>query len=232
MLEPNEELCQMISLNSESSLIIVSDAWTKNESDEWKITLFNTTAEEHGLAISYPKTLSINERQVNVCISGTKEGEFHGVIIMSQKQQGNSIIQMGVWLKVIIKEKPIEQATSQTTSQTTTTPSSSGGSSSPPKTIPQNQTQKNKTSTENSIRQLSAEKTQPQEEKVSNIGITGKAVTESNNKLRYSTAIIILIIIALAIAVVYIKKRQNPYEKIFSRARRNSFNYNCLCSFS
>jgi len=103
-LEQNVESCQIITLSSDSDMIGVSDEWAENEGVEWKVSLFDKDASEHGISISYDSELDVDEREVEVCLSGSEVGEYHGVILLKEEQQGNSIIQMGVWLKVIISE--------------------------------------------------------------------------------------------------------------------------------
>jgi hypothetical protein len=123
-LEPGKENCKMITLNSESSTISVSDSWAENPEIEWKVSNFNTPAENHGIFINYPEELPIDEREIEVCLSGSKLGEYHGVILMKQAQQGNSIIQLAVWLKVVIESAKQTQEPPQTPSG-----GSSGGGS-------------------------------------------------------------------------------------------------------
>lgn len=103
-LEQGRQECKMITITSDSETISVSDKWAENKDAEWKVSLFETDASAHGISISYDNELSINERQVEVCLSGQNIGEYHGVLLLTEEQQGNSIVQMGIWLKVIITE--------------------------------------------------------------------------------------------------------------------------------
>ena len=105
-LEQGQEGCKMITIDSESEKITASDSWAENESVEWKVSSFNTKAEEHEITINYDNELFIDEREVEVCLSGNKIGEYHGVLLFKEEQQGSSIVQFGVWLKVLISEKP------------------------------------------------------------------------------------------------------------------------------
>ena len=118
-LEPGQQECQEIFLNAESSLISISDAWAENPGVDWKVSAFNTPAKQHRLILNYPDAIT-TESQVQVCISGNKSGEYHGAIILQEQQQENSIIQYGIWLKVIISGTPEEvqeQISQQTSSE-------------------------------------------------------------------------------------------------------------------
>ncbi len=103
-LGPNQEECQIITITSNSLTINVDDKWATNSDVEWKVSLFNSSAEEHNLNINYDNSLGEEERELQVCLSGSELGEYHGVIIMKEEQQGNSVVQMGVWLKVVVAE--------------------------------------------------------------------------------------------------------------------------------
>jgi hypothetical protein len=101
-LEANEEDCGTISFKSDSSLISVSDTWAKNEDVEWRIKNFETSAEEHGLSLDYVSELSSEDGEVDICVSGSKLGEYHGVILLSEAVEGVSSSRMGIWIKVNI----------------------------------------------------------------------------------------------------------------------------------
>lgn len=124
-LQLNEKDCQTIRLESDSETIIVSNQWAENPSIEWKLDLFNTKTDEHHLSLSYQKELAQNEREVEVCLAGSQEGEYHGAIIFQEEQQGNSILRLGVWIKAIIGNPPSTQTTSNSNSGEKTTSSSS-----------------------------------------------------------------------------------------------------------
>jgi len=125
-LEQGEEACKVITLNSDSEIIIVSDGWVENESFEWKINNCNQSADYHGLSIDYDNELSVDEREVNVCLSGENVGEYRGVMLLREEQQGNSVVQIGIWLKATIIE-PEPEVVVEPTPAPVPTPSSSGG---------------------------------------------------------------------------------------------------------
>lgn len=101
-LPVGKEECQTISLTSDSETVRVSDKWAEDKNMEWKVSSFDTDANYHGLSISYPQKLTLNQRQAQVCLSGKEAGEFHGVVLLTEEQKGSSIIQMGIWIKVLI----------------------------------------------------------------------------------------------------------------------------------
>ena len=109
VLGPNEELCQFVHLTSDSENITIFDVWAENETVEWKVSFFNTTAEEHGLTLTYPEELSIDERDISVCVSGEELGEYRGAVIFREGQEGMTVVQYAVWMTVIIEEAPPQQ---------------------------------------------------------------------------------------------------------------------------
>lgn len=120
LVEKNEESCQVITLESDSDSIEVFDVWAENKDVEWSVGKFDTSASSHGLSLNYDQELSTSEREVEVCVSGSRDGEYRGAIIFKQEQEGNSVVQLAVWLKVVVGE--IERGT-------TTLASSGSGSS-------------------------------------------------------------------------------------------------------
>ncbi|MEK6871950.1 MAG: hypothetical protein AABX16_03540 [Nanoarchaeota archaeon] len=99
----NEESCQTVHINSESEKIMVSDGWAAHYSEEWSVNGFTTPSINHGLTLTYDKELTKDERSVAVCLTAKTAGEYHGVLLLREEQEGNSVVQMGVWLKAIIK---------------------------------------------------------------------------------------------------------------------------------
>jgi hypothetical protein len=122
-LTQNQGECQVITITSSSSLITISDKWAENKDVNWSVSKFNTSASDLGITINYPANLT-TARSLDVCVSGSVNGEYHGVILMREQQQGNSIIQMGVWIKLTVNEK---QETQQTQNQNQQQGSSGGG---------------------------------------------------------------------------------------------------------
>lgn len=103
-LEPGEKNCKIVSLTSESPIITVVDNWALDYNVEWEVGLFKEDSSSHGIDISYDNELDLDERKVEVCLSGSEVGEYHGVLLLSEQETGNSVTQMGIWLKVVIGE--------------------------------------------------------------------------------------------------------------------------------
>lgn len=103
-LNVDEEGCQHVTLTTESESLEVRDVWAASSGEDWNIANFDTESGEHELTISHALTEIENGKDAEVCISGSQEGEYHGAAIFRQEQQGNTIIELAVWLKVIIRE--------------------------------------------------------------------------------------------------------------------------------
>ena len=97
----NEESCQTVNINSESEKISVSDSWASHKDDNWSVDGFTNAAQDHGLELTYSTELNKDERSVEVCLKGKNAGEYHGVLLLREEQEGNSVVQMGIWLKVV-----------------------------------------------------------------------------------------------------------------------------------
>ncbi|MEK6875539.1 MAG: hypothetical protein AABX30_02555 [Nanoarchaeota archaeon] len=196
-LKLNQQECKTITLGSDSETITISDSWAENKDVEWKVSLFDKTASEHGISINYPEELSLDEREVEVCLSGANLGEYHGVLLMKEEQQGNSIIQMGVWLKVIISNEPASSG-------------SPGGSSSSSKT-----TNTSIVNTNASLKEIKAggdiinnlsglENENSNKITGSAIGALGKKLNENKISLAFAG-----LILALGLILLYNSKRRN-----------------------
>ena len=200
-LERGQQECKMISISSESNTITIEDKWTENKEIEWKVSLFDKDASYHGISIDYPKELSLDEREIEVCLSGSNIGEYHGVLLMKEEQQGNSIVQMGVWLKAVISEESVQ---SQTTS--------GGGSGSDGRsttssgnivqTILQNSTNNEE---QNPVR--SEEITDEEDRESKNSGITG-GVIGVNGIINKNTIIVFLACLVIAGLFIFIKRKK------------------------
>ncbi len=100
-LSIGQEQCQKILITSDSPELSVMDTWAENKDVEWKIKLFNASSSQLGLKLEYPIKLS-SERQFEVCLTGLIGGEYHGIILVKEQQVGNSVVQLGIWIKAII----------------------------------------------------------------------------------------------------------------------------------
>ncbi|MEK6934557.1 MAG: hypothetical protein AABW46_01635 [Nanoarchaeota archaeon] len=127
MLSGKED-CQNIYISSESEIITVTDRWAENKDVDWAVNNFNKGAKDHGITISYPNEINSDDSGIEVCISGEKEGEYHGVILMREEEKTNTVIQLAVWLKVFISN--IEEV-QYDNGQNSDSSANSGSSSSP-----------------------------------------------------------------------------------------------------
>jgi len=202
-LEPNQEGCKMITIDSESEIMTVSNSWAENKNVEWKVSLFGTEADSHGISIDYPSELSLDERNVEVCLSGSDIGEYHGVLLIKEEQQGNSIIQMGVWLKVVISEKQENQQ--EASSSSSSSSSSGGGGGSPVIKNSTNNTTKEIAGLSTGINEENQENyTSDEETKESYISrITGGVIGTNKTAGDFIIRGLILIVLVAAALMVY-----------------------------
>jgi len=210
-LKQNEEECKMITLSSESEMIVVSDKWAENESVEWKVSLFDKDADLHDISIDYLNELSIDEREVEICLSGSEVGEYHGVILLREQQKGNSIVQMGVWLKVTIVESEEEVVEESIENPVSNGGSSGGGGGS--STTNLNLVVEDGIQEEGSINLINSEndvkETEEELEVESNAGITGAVVGGGNSN--WGIIGIVMAIVLIAVVIVY-NKRSKEYK--------------------
>lgn len=200
-LKQNEEQCQIVTLTEVTDDIDVLNVWAENKDVEWKINNFQTDATSLNLDLTYSVEDNDNGKIVEVCLKGSQQGEYHGAIIFKQQQQGNSVVQLAVWIKAIIEN---QQPNSQSNSG-----NSNSGSSTP--TTQNQQTQP----TQNNIQELSAPNTQSQvqEAQQNTPAITDNTIIKEENGLK----MIYIIIPAMFILVFYIVIK--VYSKIQYRRR-------------
>jgi len=219
-LEIGEESCQMITVNSDSA-ISISDKWAEDEEVEWKVGLFDTSAEEHGININYDNELSEDERELEVCMSGERAGEYHGVLLLREEQKGNSIVQMGVWIKLVVVEEVIDET--NTNDVNTNEGSGGSGGSSPVKTI---NTIENEVSTSVEVDETNEanridENIEDNSEKEVNKelinaesrpGITGAVIgtVKQNLKIIFS----VLLVIIIVGAIIYNKRKTSEVSNL------------------
>jgi len=198
-LVPNQEQCQTITITSTSGSITVSDIWAKNKDIEWKFDLFTDSASSHSLSLNYPSSLSLNERTINVCLSGSNIGEYHGIMLIKEAQEGNSIIQMGIWLKVIISAQGSNSnsQTSATTSQTTTS------------NQVQAQPVTQQTNTTNNATQQSADNSENEDVEEQNSLITGGAIGLMSQ--HPVTFVIVFVLILAILATIVFRNKIRSY---------------------
>jgi hypothetical protein len=106
-LEKNEISCKKINFEIESSAA-VHDAWAQNNLEQWSVTNFKTSSDEHQIELSYPSKINSEEKEFQVCISGSKSGDYRGVLIFREEKIGNSIVQFAVWIRLHVNENSTE----------------------------------------------------------------------------------------------------------------------------
>ena len=211
-LEKGQEECKMVRIDSKSEKVTASDSWAKNESVEWKVSSFNTEAGQHEISINYDDELSLDEREVEVCLSGNKLGEYHGVLLFEEKQQGNSIVQLGVWLKVLINEKPSVSEASSSSGGSGGSGGGGGGGIIVPKGSTNLTNSTNNIVNENAgqIAESEVEENEQAEEENYLSKITGRVISAGENSRNLT--ILGLVILAIAGLVIY-NKRKNQKIK-------------------
>ena len=224
-VEQNQEACKVITIESDSEIIKVSDKWAENKDIEWKVSNFDQTADYHGLTIYHPSELTAEERQVNVCLSGNQLGEYHGVVLMQEEQEGNSIVQMGVWIKAIIIEPPI--LPTYPGDESGDDGGSAGGGSSggggggggivtAASSEDGNESRLGETETQVSGEEGDDQETnQEEQEEINRAGITGSAVIdkELESSLIYAGIVLVVIGIIFFIIYKYFKSKKGKEEK-------------------
>ena len=198
-LNKGQEECKIITITSDSEMITVSDLWAENKDVEWSTRLFDKDASYHSISISYPELLSIDERQVEVCLSGSKEGEYHGVVLLKEEQKGNSIIQMGVWIKATISG---EQQTSGNEEQVVNKVTISLDNAAAA------ENQNNQETPQAQDNQETNPTPETETSQSSGLGITGRFIS-GDVDVKTAGIVIGVIIIVVAIGIlVYIKRRR------------------------
>lgn len=211
-LLPGEEGCGSVSVTSDSDTISITDKWAENSSVEWKVSLFNTSSSELGLKMEYDKSLALNERNAEICVVGEKIGEYHGVLLLREEQEGNSIIQMGIWLKVEIVEKktpppePIPAIVTNT--------GGGGGGGGTIKNLTQNITQNSSNNIINLNANNNADASEAKEdENAENSGITGAVIgAETGGSKLGAITIIIGIVLVLIVIVLFVYNNLNKHK--------------------
>ncbi|MDD5193630.1 MAG: hypothetical protein PHF67_03520 [Candidatus Nanoarchaeia archaeon] len=99
----------MITIDSDSEKITLTDRWAENKDVKWDVNLFQNESDS-SIHLTYPKTLGKTEREANVCMKIDKKGEYHGVLLLKEEQKGNSVIQVGIWIKAIVSDKVEKKA--------------------------------------------------------------------------------------------------------------------------
>jgi len=104
---PNEKICT--NLNIEYSvydgLVEGRDLWAEKGVIEKDLSLHTLDAEDLDLIVSYPKSVRIIEdKDINVCVTASDVGLYHGALLYQTKQTGMVGIELNVWITVNIEE--------------------------------------------------------------------------------------------------------------------------------
>jgi sensor c-di-GMP phosphodiesterase-like protein len=198
-LEKEEVLCKKINFQVETPTAL-SDVWAKNSFEQWSISRFQSSSQEYAIKVWYPEEVNPTQNQIELCLSGSTPGEYHGALVFRQDETGSSIIQFAVWLKVIIKSSDKELIKSSDKESHV-----SGGSSGILWTSESLSTQTQSTQTEQKNIQKSSS-TIPQEKITLNK--RSKNQTQSTqNKLNQILLIIFPIIMIIALVILLLKRR-------------------------
>jgi len=128
-LEKNQVLCKKINFQI-NQLTEIRDIWAKNFSEKWSISNFETSRMLHELNLVYPEKISPEENEIELCLSGSKPGNYKGALLFRESEIGNSVIQFAIWLKVLIKdEEPLMQQEKNNTKKHSERSKNSGSSS-------------------------------------------------------------------------------------------------------
>ena len=214
-LGQDEIECQTITLNSDSERIVVLDKWAESSDVELRVGLLNVSSDFHGLSVDYDSEL-IGERELDVCLSGRDVGEYRGILLMREEQKGNSVVQMGVWLKVVISEEdksevgsPKSEVEGPSSGSSLSGSSSSGGGSIPIKV------EEVVNESSDSVAVVGLEVEESEEEFETSLdksqtgrgaGITG-AVVGGSGSAKYVWVVVLVVLVGLGL--VYSKRRKN-----------------------
>lgn len=107
-LEKNEVGCKKVFFELETSAKL-TDVWADNFNDEWSLSDFKTASSELGVQMNYPSEVSSEKKEAEICVSGSKVGNYKGAIIFRQEKVGNSVVQFAVWIKLFVSGQNDEE---------------------------------------------------------------------------------------------------------------------------
>ncbi|MBT4376109.1 hypothetical protein HOD29_01925 [archaeon] len=102
--ELKQEICGNFFISTpEKSILIGEDRWGEKEETRRKFSAHTLSSEELGLEIKYPELIeSEGEMNSEICISGEKEGNYHGLLLYRLEGAPTGI---GIWLNVSLKNE-------------------------------------------------------------------------------------------------------------------------------
>lgn len=100
-LEKNQQDCKniFVKLDGQTS---ITNFWTEDENAEWRISQFQTSSQELEITVEHSPQISQSVKEVEVCISGERSGNYRGALIFRQQESGNSIVQFVVWINLTV----------------------------------------------------------------------------------------------------------------------------------
>jgi hypothetical protein len=108
---------------SEEVLVTGEDRWANLSIVSRNLNDYKYTAENIGISISYPKDVNQNNKKINICVGGIKNGVYQGALIYST----DSTAGVGAWITVNIGNSallPYSKNSNNSSSPPSTTDSS------------------------------------------------------------------------------------------------------------
>ena len=129
----DDKICQKLTIeyNIQEGTIEGRDLWAQEGVTEKILSLHTLTAESLELNFEYPKSITVdNSKVVDVCVTASKKGLYHGALLYRTIQNGNVGIELNVWVTADIQEKAGEKTSTKKSSSSSSSSHSSGSSSS------------------------------------------------------------------------------------------------------
>ena len=127
-----EKICQELTIeyNIEDGTIEGRDLWAPEGVTEKVLSLHNLEAGVLGLTFEYPKSITVdNSKVVDVCITASKKGLYHGALLYRTIQSGNVGIELNVWVTADIKENTAVKTSTKRSSSSSSSSHSSNSDS-------------------------------------------------------------------------------------------------------
>jgi hypothetical protein len=105
-----EKICNQINLKTPDEATLIGETnWAEKGYLERKLKNHNLLEEDLDLIIEYPKIIKIiNNKSIEVCITGKKPGNYHGIILYRIEDKP---IRVGIWMNVSLEKKGILRTT-------------------------------------------------------------------------------------------------------------------------
>ncbi|MBS3077507.1 hypothetical protein J4233_04510 [Candidatus Pacearchaeota archaeon] len=206
----NERACKTVRISSGDYFggIQIKDIWAGTPDEARNFGAYNFTSEDHGLSISYAKPISNLQNSVDeeVCLEGSKLGDYKGAIIFTPESSEQINVEIGTWLLVHVSENPQEL----TEKQMSVFSSGSGSGSSA--LSGQKVSDETVSKTNGNFDTLAYTREGQQE---ASSPIIGTVVNEDGSSRNTVISIIVIFIVAIALAMFFIQRRRriarNPW---------------------